>query len=95
MTGKVYLIGCGPGAPDLLTLRAVNILKKVDVVLYDRLIDPQILEYAENAEKIDVGKELGEAYKQDEINQLLYSKAKDGKSVARLKNGDPMIFARG
>ncbi|KXB06385.1 hypothetical protein AKJ53_00495 [candidate division MSBL1 archaeon SCGC-AAA382F02] len=95
MKGKVYLVGCGPGAPDLLTLRAVEVLQEADVVLFDRLVDSEVLGHAENAEKIDVGKEPGESEKQREINQLIYSKAEDGKVVVRLKNGNPAIFARG
>lgn len=95
MRGKVYLIGCGPGPPDLMTVRAVKILRDSDVVLYDRLVNSQVLEYAKDAEKIDVGKTPGEPDKQDKINRLLYSKAQEGEVVARLKNGNPMIFARG
>jgi len=95
LKGKVYLIGAGPGHPDLLTLRAVDILKKSEVILYDRLIDSQVLDYAGDAEKIDVGKIPGESSKQDEINNLLFSKAKDGKVVARIKNGNPVVFGRG
>lgn len=95
MPGKVYLVGCGPGAPDLLTVRAVNVMKDADVILYDRLLDERILNNAEKAEKINVGKKPGEADKQEWINDLLYSKAEEGKTVVRLKNGNPVIFARG
>lgn len=95
MGGKVYLVGCGPGAPDLLTKRAIDILKKADTVLYDRLIEDKVLEYTKQAEKINVGKRPGETVKQAKINRLLYSKVREGKVVARLKNGNPVIFARG
>lgn len=95
MPSKVYLVGCGPGAADLLTLRAVEVLKKADVVLYDRLIDPKALRYANNARKIPSRKQPGEPLKQDWINRELYSEARKGKVVVRLKNGDPMIFGRG
>ncbi len=95
MSGKVYLVGCGPGAADLLTLRAVKILRKADIVLHDRLIDPNALSYARRAKKIPCGKRPGEPLKQDWINKKLYSEARKGKVVVRLKNGDPMIFGRG
>ena len=95
MSGKVYLVGCGPGPADLLTLRAVKILRKADVVLYDRLIDPKALRYAIKARKIPSGKRPREPLKQDWINRKLYSEARKGKVVVRLKNGDPMIFGRG
>lgn len=95
MSGKVYLVGCGPGAADLLTLRAVEVLKKADVILYDRLIDPKALRYANRARKIPSGKRHGEPLKQDWIDRKLYSEARKGKVVVRLKNGDPMIFGRG
>ena len=95
MLGKVYLVGCGPGAADLLTLRAVKILMKANVVLYDRLIDPKALRYANKARKVPSGKRPGEPLKQDWINRKLYSEARKGKVVVRLKNGDPMIFGRG
>ena len=95
MLGKVYLVGCGPGAADLLTLRAVKILMKANVILYDRLIDPKALRYANKARKVPSGKRPGEPLKQDWINRKLYSEARKGKVVVRLKNGDPMIFGRG
>lgn len=93
--GKVYLIGCGPSVADLLTLRAIKVLKKADVVLYDRLIDHKTLGYAKRAKKLPCGKRPGEALKQKWINRMLYSDAKKGNIVVRLKNGDPMIFGRG
>jgi uroporphyrin-III C-methyltransferase len=95
MPGKVYLVGCGPGAADLLTLRAIKTLRKADVVLYDRLIDPKALSYAKRARKIPSGKHPGEPLKQDWINRKLLSEARAGKIVVRLKNGDPMVFGRG
>ncbi len=95
MQGKVYLVGCGPGAADLLTLRAVEALKKADVVMYDRLVDKKVLEHAKRARKIPSGKRPGEPLKQEWINRKLYSEVRKGKIVARLKNGDPMVFGRG
>lgn len=92
----VYLVGAGPGDPDLLTLKAVKILKKADVVIYDRLANEKILEHAENAELIYVGKKAGEHYKsQDEINEILVDEAKKHDTVVRLKGGDPFVFGRG
>ena len=94
--GKVYLVGAGPGDPELITLKGLKILREADVVIYDRLVDEKILEYAVNAkELICVGKERGESWKQEEINKLLVEKAKKYNVVVRLKNGDPMLFARG
>lgn len=95
MPGKVYLVGCGPGAADLLTLRAVETLRKADVVLYDRLVDPKVLVHARKAKKIPSGKRPGESLKQDWINRKLLSEARKRKTVVRLKNGDPMVFGRG
>ncbi|MFN4133239.1 MAG: uroporphyrinogen-III C-methyltransferase, partial [Candidatus Hadarchaeales archaeon] len=95
MPGKVYLVGCGPGAVDLLTLRAIEILENADVVLYDRLVDEKVLAYAKKARKIPCGKKPGEHLKQDWINRKLYSAAMKGDVVVRLKNGDPMVFGRG
>jgi len=80
MSGKVYLVGCGPGAADLLTLRAVKILRKADVVLYDRLIDPKVLIYANKARKVLSGKRPGEPLKQNWINRTLYSEARKERS---------------
>lgn len=95
MTGKVHLVGCGPGSPDHMTVRAVKTLEKADVVIYDRLLNPSILTHAGNAEKIYCGKQPGESSKQDWINRTLYEKARDGKRVVRLKNGNPFVFGRG
>lgn len=92
----VYLVGAGPGDPDLLTLKAVEVLKKADVVLYDYLSNEKILDHAKDAELIYVGKKAGEHYKsQDEINQILIEKAKTSAMVVRLKGGDPFVFGRG
>lgn len=94
--GKVYLVGAGPGDPELITLKGLKILKQADVVIYDRLVNEEILKYAENArELICVGKEKGESWKQEKINKLMIEKAKTYDIVVRLKNGDPMLFARG
>jgi uroporphyrin-III C-methyltransferase len=92
----VYLVGAGPGDPDLLTLKAVEVLKKADVVLYDYLSNEKILDHARDAELIYVGKKAGQHYKkQDEINQILIDKAKVNDLVVRLKGGDPFVFGRG
>jgi len=96
-TSKVFIIGCGPGAVDLLTIRAYNTLKTLDVALYDHLVNPEVLDILpNNCEKIYVGKQKGYHHKnQDEINELLIQKAKKGKIVGRLKGGHPFVFGRG
>jgi uroporphyrin-III C-methyltransferase len=92
----VYLVGAGPGDPDLITLKAIKALKKADVVVYDRLANEEILTHAEDAKLIYVGKKAGEHYKkQDEINQILIDQAKQHEVVVRLKGGDPFVFGRG
>jgi len=94
--GRVTLIGCGPGDPDLLTLRAVQRLQEADVLVVDRLVDAKILDYARrDAERVFVGKApRGPATSQAEINRLIVREAQAGKAVARLKGGDPFIFGR-
>jgi uroporphyrin-III C-methyltransferase/precorrin-2 dehydrogenase/sirohydrochlorin ferrochelatase len=94
--GRVALIGCGPGDPDLLTLKALQRLQEADVLVVDRLVEPKILDYARrDAERIFVGKTPGgPTTSQAEINRILVREAGAGKVVARLKGGDPFIFGR-
>ena len=94
--GRVYLIGCGPGDPDLLTLKALQRMQEADVLVVDRLVHPKVLEYARrDAERIFVGKTPGQpSTTQAEINRILVREASAGKVVARLKGGDPFIFGR-
>jgi len=109
--GRVYLVGAGPGSPGLLTLRGAEVLRAADVVIYDRLVNPKLLEITLRAKKIYAGKNIklktaapshpalspvdGGYSDQSRINQLLVRFAGAGKSVVRLKGGDPFIFGRG
>ena len=95
--GKVFLVGAGPGDPKLLTVRAVELLKDADVVIYDRLVGESILNLApEKAEKIYVGKRTGKhEVPQEKITELLIEKAQQFSKVVRLKGGDPFVFGRG
>ena len=97
MTGRVYLVGAGPGDPGLLTRRGAKVLERADVVVYDRLVSGRVLDLAPPwAELVYAGKAPGEvALDQDEINEVLVAKAREGKSVVRLKGGDPFVFGRG
>jgi uroporphyrin-III C-methyltransferase len=94
---KVYLVGAGPGDPELITIKGVNCIKKADVILYDRLVNKELLEYAkEDAELIFCGKTPNyHVLQQETINHLLVKHAKKGKTVTRLKGGDPFVFGRG
>jgi uroporphyrin-III C-methyltransferase len=97
MTGTVYLVGAGPGDPELLTLRGAELLRRADVVVYDRLAPPELLELAPaGAELVDAGKAPGRRrLDQDAINRLLVERALAGRTVVRLKGGDPFVFGRG
>jgi uroporphyrin-III C-methyltransferase len=96
-SGKVYLVGAGPGDPLLLTIKALDLIRAADCVVYDALVSPEILEYASPfAELVDVGKRKGAAsWTQSEINNLLVRKAGEYSIIVRLKGGDPFIFGRG
>jgi uroporphyrin-III C-methyltransferase len=95
--GKVYIVGGGPGDPGLITVKGLASLRRADVVLYDRLASSELLEEVPaHAERIDVGKEPKKHRRsQAEINSLLIEKAREGKTVVRLKGGDPFVFGRG
>src|SRR4051812_1699912 len=96
-TGKVFICGAGPGDPKLLTVRAIELISKCDVILYDRLIDKEITKlFPENAEKIFVGRNIGDpTTHQNKTNELMLEHTKKGKKGLRLKGGDPFIFGRG
>ena len=95
--GKVYLTGAGPGDIELLTVKALRVIREADVIIYDRLANPDILEEAKNGcEFVYVGKEDGRhIMPQDDINEVIYQNALKHKSVVRLKGGDPFVFGRG
>lgn len=95
-TGAIALVGAGPGAADLLTLRALHLMRQADVIFYDRLVDPGVLDLARpGAEKVFVGKEVGaNAWPQERINAMIVAAARRGRRVVRLKSGDPGIFGR-
>lgn len=94
--GSIAFVGAGPGAADLLTLRALRLLQEADVIFYDRLVDPAVLDLARHdADRVFVGKEVGRcAWPQDRINAVIVAAAKQGRKVVRLKSGDPGIFGR-
>ncbi len=94
--GKVYLVGAGPGDPKLITVRGLECIREADVIIYDRLANPELLEHAkEGAERIYCGKlPKNHTLRQEEINELLAEKAKQGLIVTRLKGGDPAVFGR-
>jgi uroporphyrin-III C-methyltransferase len=97
MTGKVYIVGAGPGDPKLITLKAVEAIKSADIVLYDRLVSKGIISMIpKSVEKVYVGRDVGDDYKhQDSTNDLMLKFAKTKRNVVRLKGGDPFIFGRG
>ena len=95
--GKVYLVGAGPGAPELLTVRGLELIRSAEVIVYDRLVSPALLEEAPaDAQRIFAGKTAGyHSLPQEEINALLIQHARAGRNVVRLKGGDPFVFGRG
>ena len=97
MSGTVFLVGAGPGDPKLITLRGAEVLAEADVVVFDRLVSPALLELAPaHAERVYVGKEPGRsAMPQEDIETLLVERAEQGQTVVRLKGGDPFVFGRG
>jgi len=96
MTGTVYLVGSGPGDPELLTVKAARLLEDADVVLHDKLPGPAILSEIPEAKREDVGKRAGgERTPQSDINARMVELAREGKDVVRLKGGDPFVFGRG
>ena len=95
-SGKLTVVGAGPGDVDLITLKGVKALQTADVALYDALVSPELLKYAPKAEKIFVGKRKGcYSYQQEQINDLIVERATKGLQIVRLKGGDPFVFGRG
>ena len=97
MPGIVYLVGAGPGDPELLTLKALRLIKSCEVLVHDALVSSEIInEASKNIEIFNVGKRAGKcSVPQDDTNSLLVKLAKEGKNVVRLKGGDPFVFSRG
>jgi len=97
VSGKAYLVGAGPGRPDLITVRGLRVLRRAEVVMYDRLVAKALVDEAPTAaERIDVGKAPGRhALPQDRINQILVERVRAGRRVVRLKGGDPFVLGRG
>lgn len=97
MSKKVYLVGAGPGDPDLITIKGMDLLKKADIIIYDRLGTQGLLKFARSgAEMVNVGKRTGRhLMNQEKINEILVEKACEDKIVVRLKGGDPFVFGRG
>src|SRR5258708_293350 len=95
--GRVFLVGAGPGDPGLLTLKGRELLASCDTVIYDALVNADILQFAPyQSDRIFVGKRCGrDSWKQDEINRLMVDRAQKGERVVRLKGGDPFLFGRG
>lgn len=95
--GKVYLVGAGPGDPELITVKGARVLKDADTIVYDRLANPELLSMtSDQSEHIYVGKRPDKpSVSQSQINHILVTKAREGKTVARLKGGDPFVFGRG
>src|SRR5213592_3958591 len=96
-TGIVYLVGAGPGDAGLLTLRGAELLGRADVVVYDALVNPELLRLAPKSAEVIFGGKRGkeQTISQAQLNQLLVNKAREGKVVVRLKGGDPYVFGRG
>jgi len=94
--GKLTVVGAGPGDAELITLKGVKALQNGDVVLYDALVNKELLQFAEKAEQVFVGKRKGcYSYQQEQINELIVQRGLEGKHVVRLKGGDPFVFGRG